>query len=264
MVYTRRLIFLYLSLAAILSLVSCSNRQYQVLFQKRAVAAADTSAAKIAENYQYRIQPQDILEIRNLQNSKNIVDLNPTQSMSTAQSNSNTTPETYQVEEDGTVALTGLGHVKVSGLTRYEAQVLIEKMYHQTLLKDPIIALKIVNLKVTLLGEVKSQGNYQLIKDKTTLVDVIGEAGGLTNNANEKDVKIIRGSAKDPKVTEVDLSDINSITDPRTVLQSGDIVYVAQSKRAARNDNLQNFSILLQPALILLNTALIIFTLVRK
>jgi len=157
-----------------------------------------------------------------------------------------------------------LGHVKVSGLTRYEAQVLIEKMYHQTLLKDPIIALKIVNLKVTLLGEVKSQGNYQLIKDKTTLVDVIGEAGGLTNNANEKDVKIIRGSAKDPKVTEVDLSDINSITDPRTVLQSGDIVYVAQSKRAARNDNLQNFSILLQPALILLNTALIIFTLVRK
>jgi len=114
------------------------------------------------------------------------------------------------------------------------------------------------------LGEVKTQGVIPLIKDKTTLVEVIGEAGGFTDRANETNVKIIRGDEKNPKVIVADLNDIKSINDPNNVLQNGDIIYVAQNKRAARNDNLQNFSTLTAPILILFNTVLIIFTLVHK
>jgi polysaccharide export outer membrane protein len=111
---------------------------------------------------------------------------------------------------------------------------------------------------------VKAQGNYVLIKDKTTLIEVIGQAGGLTERADEKDVRIIRGSEKNPTIVDVDFSNILSVNDPKTVLQSGDIIYVAQNKRAARSDNLQNFTTIFQPALLLFNTALIIFTLARK
>jgi polysaccharide export outer membrane protein len=114
------------------------------------------------------------------------------------------------------------------------------------------------------LGEVKGQGNYQLVKDKTTLIELIGEAGGLTDKADEKNVKIIRGDEKNPNVVQVDLNNIGVINDPKMILQSGDIIYVSQSRRAARNDNLQNLSVVIQPALILFNTALIIFTLVKK
>jgi len=137
-------------------------------------------------------------------------------------------------------------------------------LYAKALLVNPIIELKIINLKVTILGEIKGQGNYQLVKDRTTLVELIGQAGGLTDQADEKDIKIIRGSEKNPTVISVDLSDIGSINNPKSILQSGDIIYIEQSKRAARNNNLQNFSVILQPALILFNTALIIFTLVKK
>ena len=157
-----------------------------------------------------------------------------------------------------------LGRIPVAGLTRVEAQKLIEDLYHKSLLKDPIIDLKIVNLKVTILGEIRSQGNYLLTKDKITLVELIGEAGGLTDKANEKNVKIIRGTEKNPKVIEIDLNNIRSINDPSTILQSGDIIYVAQSKRAARGDNLQNFSTLFQPVLILFNTVLILYTLIHR
>jgi polysaccharide export outer membrane protein len=260
----RQLIYSYLILTAFFICTSCSNKQYQVLFEKKNTLP-DSSLQKSADTlYQYRIKSQDILEIRNLQNSKSVVDMNPSVNSTSSQGAASTQAETFQVEEDGTVALTGLGHVTVTGLTRYEAQKLIEGLYHKVLLKDPIIALKIVNLKVTLFGEVKGPGNYVLTKDKTTLAELIGEAGGLSDKANEKTIKIIRGTEKTPRVIEIDLSNIQSINNPNAILQSGDIIYVAQNKRAIRNDNLQNFTTIFQPALILFNTALIIFTLIHK
>ena len=150
------------------------------------------------------------------------------------------------------------------GLTRSEAQKKVETLYKDSLLRNPIIELKIINLKVTLLGEIKQQGSFPLIKDKTTLVELIGEAGGLTDKGNGSNIKIIRGSESNPKVTIADLNDINSINNPNNVLQNGDIIYISENKRASRSDNLSNFSTVFSPVLLLFNTALIILTLVRK
>jgi polysaccharide export outer membrane protein len=166
----------------------------------------------------------------------------------------------YQVEEDGTVALPVIGHIAVTGLTRGQAAKLIEDLYRKNLLKDPIIEVKITNLKVTLLGEFKGQGNFPLVKDKTTLVEMIGEAGGLSDRANETNIKIIRGDQRNPQVTYINLRDIQSINDPRAILQNGDIIYASQNKRSIRNENLQNVSTLTQPILLLLNTALVILS----
>ena len=258
-----KLIYAVLISAVILTCTSCSNKQYQALFQQKKALSTDTGFKKaLAGAELYRIQPQDILQIRNLQDTKFITNLTPV-STNTGTGNA-TQGEVFQVGADSVVDLPAVGKVRVVGLTRIEAQKLIQDLYAKVLLVNPILELRITNLKVTLLGEIKSQGNYPLVKDKTTLVEMIGNAGGLTDKADEKDIKIIRGTEQDPKVIDVDLSNIRSINDPSSALQSGDIVYVGQSKRAARNDNLQNFSIILQPALILFNTALIIFTLARK
>jgi polysaccharide export outer membrane protein len=252
---------LFLISAMILACTSCS-KQYQVLFQQKKALSADTSAQNASVTLdQYRIQPQDVLQIRNLQNIDIIANGG---SSGGSGSGNNSQGQTFQVEEDGTVKLPAIGSVKVEGLRRVEAQKLIEDIYSKELLKNPIIELKIINLKVTALGEIKGQGNYPLIKDKTTLVELIGEAGGLTDRADEKHIKIIRGGELNPKVIEIDLNDIRSVNSPNAVLESGDIIYIAQNKRAIRSDNLQNLSVIIQPALILFNTALIIFTLVKK
>ncbi|WPU98332.1 polysaccharide biosynthesis/export family protein [Mucilaginibacter sp. cycad4] len=240
---------------------SCSSKQYQYLFEQKYNVTDTASKGSDAATGPYRIKAQDILQIRNLQNIKYIVDEAPS---SNAGGGGGTTGQTFQVEDDGTVALPVIGHVKVAGLTRPEAAKQIEELYRKNLLKDPIIELKIVNLKVTILGEIKGQGNYPLTKDRTTLVEMIGEAGGLTDKANEANVKIIRGDQRNPQITEINLRDIQSINDPRAILQSGDVIYIAQNKRAVRNDKLQNLSVITQPVLLLLNTALIIFTLSHR
>jgi polysaccharide export outer membrane protein len=258
----RQIIFLYLILAAFLICTSCSNKQYQALFQERK-ALPDSSVLKGPVNVnEYHIKSQDLLQIRNLQDIKYIVNDAPVNANTTGGTASQ--GQTFKVEDDGTVALPVLGRLQVAGLTRVEAQNLIEGLYRKTLLKDPIIELKIVNLEVTVLGEIKGQGNYILTKDKTTLVELIGEAGGLTDKADEKNIKIIRGTGKNLAVTKIDLNNIRSIGDPAAILQSGDIIYIAQNKRATRSENLQNFSTVFQPVLILFNTALILYTLIHK
>jgi len=244
-------------------LTSCSSKQYQYLFEQKYNIADTTSKGSDIAAGPYRIKAQDILQIRNLQSIKYIVDEGPSTNAG-GSGGGNTAGQTFQVEDDGTVALPAIGHVKVAGLTRPEAAKQIEELYRKNLLKDPIIELKIVNLKVTILGEIKGQGNYILTKDRTTLVEMIGEAGGLTDKANEANVKIIRGDQKNPQVTEINLRDIQSINDPRAILQSGDVIYIAQNRRAVRNDKLQNLSVITQPVLLLLNTALIIFTLSHR
>jgi polysaccharide export outer membrane protein len=256
----RQIIYLYLALSLFFVCSSCANKQYQVLFQQKKALTDSLPQKSVVTVNEYHIKPQDILQVRNLQDIKYIINDAPA---NVSTSGGTTQGQTFQVEEDGTVTLPVIGHVPVMGLTRAEAQKLIEDDYKKSLLVNPIIDLKIINLKVTILGEIRGQGNYVLTKDRTTLVELIGEAGGLTDKANEKTIKIIRGNEKDPQVTLVDLGDIKSINDPATILQSGDIIYIAQNKRAARSDNLQNVSVLVQPALLLFNTALIIFTLIR-
>lgn len=245
-------------------LTSCSNKQYQYLFEQKSNISDTSAKGSEVITAPYRIKAQDVLQIRNLQSVKYIVEEAPSASAGGSIGGGNATGQSYQVEDDGTVALPVIGHVKVTGLTRSEAAKQIEDLYRKSLLKDPIIELKIINLKITMLGEIKSQGNYTLTKDRTTLVEMIGEAGGLTDKANEANVKIIRGDQRNQQVTEINLRDIQSINDPRAILQSGDVIYIAQNKRAVRNDKLQNLSVVTQPILLLLNTALIIFTLSHR
>jgi len=253
----------------VIVLSSCSSKQYQVLFQKKQ-SLTDSGYNTRDIVGEYRIRSQDILQVRNLQDARKYL-INPSPS---AAVNSNVLTDAggtgvggdlnYQVADDGTVILPALGHIQVAGLTRAEAEKAIEDAYKKNVLVNPIIEVKIVNLKVTMFGEVHSPGNLPLTKERTTLVEMIGTAGGLTDQANESDVKIIRGTEKDPKVILVDLGDIKSINDPRAVLQNGDIIYVARNKRANRTNNLQNVSTIVQPSLLLINVALIILTLFRK
>lgn len=261
-IFTR---LIYVSLALIFFVSSsCSFKQQQLLFKERGPNPDSLSAVlKNSGNgtSDYRIQPQDILQIRNLQNIKYIVEETAT---SPGGGGASQQGQTYQVEDDGTVALPVIGRIHVAGLTRTEAMKLIEQDYRKDVLKDPIIDLKITNLKVTLLGEIRGPGNYPLIRDKTNLVEMIGQAGGLTDKANEKNIKIIRGDPKNPQITEVDLSKTGTLADPRIILQNNDIIYIAQNKRAVKSDQLQNFSTTVQPLLLIMNTALLIYTLIHR
>jgi polysaccharide export outer membrane protein len=213
-------------LGLVLFFSSCGSKK-DILFKvnnepnKSAVPVMVLKQGNAFIQEQNLILPGQILEISNLQN----IDL--VNGLGNAQ---NITPLILTVAQDSTISLPGIGKTKIAGLTKSQAELKLTTIYQVNLLKDPLFKIEIKNMKVTLLGEFAKQGKYVITKDKMTLVDIIGEAGGINNRANKSKLKIIRGDLNNPQVLLVNLNDINSLADARTNLQDGDIISLEPKK----------------------------------
>ncbi len=131
----------------------------------------------------------------------------------------------FLVNEEGKVTLPIIGTVELGGLTRFEAARKLEGLYSKYI-QNPIIDVSIINLSVSVLGEVRTPGTYQLDKENTTLLEVLAMAGGVTDNGKLKGVKIIRGNRSNPEVIYVDLTQLSSIGNSKIIIHDRDIVYV--------------------------------------
>ncbi len=238
-------------------LSSCASRYSDALFTSQYDGAIDSLKTVYVVNNSnqptdfYRIKPNDLLSIRNLQDISLV---------STGDSKGSVNSATiFRVDADGSVILPGLGAVPVGGLSRQQATGKIQSEYKRTLLKDPIIELSIVNLKVTLLGEFASQGEFLLDDDEVNVIDIIGKAGGLSPRADPKSLKIIRGDRLNPEIIYVNLKNINSLGNPKLILQNNDILYIEPLGSFNTSDRLQRASSVLQPILLVINFALIVY-----
>ena len=236
---------------------ACSSRYQNALLTSKTDMLADTIKTVFAINSSagnadvYRIRPDDILAVRNLQGLAFI---------SSGEGTAASAPTSFRVEADGGVVLPVLGKVMVAGLSRAEARQKIQDAYKQSLLKDPIIELSIVNLKVTLLGEFGSQGQFLLEDDHTSLMDIIGKAGGISAKADPKTLKIIRGDRSNPEIIYINLKNINSLGNPKLILQNNDILYIEPLGIYNTSDKVQKMSTFIQPIMLVLNFAILIYT----
>lgn len=240
---------------------SCAPRKKLSLFNAPTDVVTDTikqvyvvnDAGKV--DLYYTIKPNDEIAIKNVQNKEF--------GANTAEGNtsSSSTVASFKVDLDGFLNLPAIGKVQVGGLTKNEATLKIQNLYAQKLLNDPIITLNIINLKVTLLGEFNKQGNFLLERENTNLIDILGEAGGITKTADPKTLKIIRGDKANPEIIYVNLNDVNSLASKKLILQNNDIIYIQSTKGAALSERLQSFNSIIQPLLVIVNLAVLIFTL---
>ncbi|CAH0284363.1 hypothetical protein SRABI36_04112 [Pedobacter sp. Bi36] len=273
MIEKKLLIPLFICSVILIMSSSCSVRRQRTLFNSPYDLVTDTIKQVYVVNDQgnsdnfYRIKVNDQLTIRNLQNPEfGAVGTTSATSSGLTYSSSDgkaAAGTAYIVEPDGKVNLPAIGKIEVVGLSRREAANKIQDIYKQKLLKDPIIELTVVNLKVTVLGEFNKQGNFLLANDNTSLIDIIGEAGGITKTADPKTLKIIRGDRKSPEIIYVNLTDINSLTSNKLILQNNDILILQPTKNSALSERLQSYNNVIQPLLVVINVALLIFTVSR-
>ena len=249
--------WLLICCCSILILNSCSSTYRNALFTSNNDIVTDTlNTIYVVNSPQqsadiYTIKPHDVLAIRNLQDIS-FISLGENKGASSAAA-------TFIVEDDGNIVLPVIGKVLVLGLSRKQAADKVQQLYKQALLKDPIIELAIINLKVTLLGEFGSQGAFLLENENTSLIDIIAKAGGLSPRADPKTLKIIRGDRSKPEIIYVNLKNINSLSSPKLMLQNNDIIYIEPLGVYNTSERLNSISTILQPVLLIINFALIIY-----
>lgn len=87
----------------------------------------------------------------------------------------------YLVEMDGTINYPLLGKMKVAGLTRREVIDLIqERLAKEGYVKDPIVTVRFLNFRISILGEVGRPGTYNIPSERITLFEALSMAGDLT------------------------------------------------------------------------------------
>jgi protein involved in polysaccharide export with SLBB domain len=172
---------------------------------------------------------------------------NPPAATNSAITNLSAVAQINNVEDDDPVAIlpvTDSGEIQVPYLGRYPAvgktckelalgvKAELEKKYYYT----ATVAIAVNSMprsrgKIYLVGAVRVPGPQDIASDETlTVSKAILRAGGFTEFASEKNVKVTRGSSADKKVFELNVSRIleKGDTENDLTLQPGDLIYIPE------------------------------------
>jgi polysaccharide export outer membrane protein len=133
----------------------------------------------------------------------------------------------FLVDEQGFIKYPIIGAIKVAGLSRVELAQAIEKALAQKeLVKEPVVEVRYLQLRINVLGEVRSPGPKNFPSDRISILDVISASGDLTERGRRDNILVLREESGKKKVYKVNLLNTDFINSPVFQLQQNDVVYV--------------------------------------
>lgn len=170
------------------------------------------------------------------------------------------TPPGYLVNSDGSIQFPVIGNIQLAGLTRSEAvDILKEKL--SSYIVNPTISIRILNFRVTVLGEVRNPGTFTVPNERVTVLEALGIAGDLLITGERENVLIIRDEDGKKREYRIDLTNENLFSSPVYYLRQNDVVYV-EPNRAKRNSsiiNASNTGIVISSLSLILTSLILIF-----
>jgi len=133
--------------------------------------------------------------------------------------------QAYLVDNEGNIEFPVLGTLEVAGLSRQELQNMLKNKIVEYV-QNPIVNVRILNFQVSILGEVKAPGTYDINDEYLTIPQALGLAGDLTIYAERSNVLIIRQENGKKVYEYLDLRDPAILNSPYYTLQQNDVLYV--------------------------------------
>jgi polysaccharide export outer membrane protein len=230
--FKKRLLFQRLSLYIVLLLLfsSCVDSKKAIYFNN----IRDTTFKSLGADIQQVIQKHDLLSI-------SVSSLNPeatfifntpnvptiTTGSSTGSAAGSTQMTGYLVNQEGTIQFPVLGTINVAGLTKKVlTDTITNRLVYGKLLVDPIVTVRFLNFRVTVLGEVARPTVVSVPNERISILEALGIAGDLTIYAKRDNVLLIREENGNKMVKRVNLNSSEILSSPYYYLRTNDIVYV--------------------------------------
>lgn len=222
--------------------------------------------------YDAQIMPKDLLTIVVSCTSPELAvpfNLTVATSANVALSNTQVTAQAvlqpYLVDNEGKINFPVLGELKVGGLTKKQAEEMIIKRLQPYMKETPIVTVRMVNYKISVIGEVDRPGTFTISNEKVNLLEALAMAGDMTVYGLRDNVKLIREDANGKQeIITLDLNKAETILSPYYWLQQNDIVYVTPNKAKARNSDIGNStSLWFSATSILVSLASLLFNILK-
>lgn len=224
----RRSIAYFIVLGSFLILSSCADTKKITYFGNIEEGIITSSTA----NLEPVIQKSDILSITvTSPNPEATVMFNaPNMALpnSTSAQAGNYAPAAgYLVNQDGYIEFPSLGKILAAGLTKQRLKDdITTALLDKKLLVDPIVTVRYLNYRVTVLGEVAKPTVVTVPNEKISILEAIGLAGDLTIFGKRENVLLIREEKGTKIVKRINLNSSDIISSPYYYLKSNDVVYV--------------------------------------
>lgn len=229
----------FLSMLFILS--GCQSYKKVPYLQDIRQAEAATNEAT-ASLYDARIMPKDLLTIvvscpeePELAEPFNLTVSSP--AGNSINKNTTTQPvlQQYLVDNTGNVDFPVLGILHLGGLTKSEAEQLIKDKLSPQYLQTPIVTVRMVNYKISVIGEVAKPGTFTISNEKVNVLEALAMAGDMTIYGLRDNVKLIREDNEGRRdILSLNLNDQDLLNSPHYYLQQNDILYVTPNKTKAK------------------------------
>ncbi|WP_337045220.1 polysaccharide biosynthesis/export family protein [Emticicia sp. 17c] len=216
--------------------ISCISNKNIKYFQ-----SADTSKIISLKNIipkNPKIQPNDILavivstynkESNEILNFANISTLSLSVFSGSNVMSQGRQPLGYRVDSTGFISMPFIGKQKVAELTLEQAESQL-KVEIEKVLKDPSVSIRFLNHKFTVLGEVNKVGTYNLVDNKTTLIEALSSAGDLTVYGDRTNVMVIRNNNGIKETAKLNLLTYEIFNSPYFYVQNEDIIYIEPTR----------------------------------
>lgn len=230
---------------AVLLISGCAEKRNLVYFSD--VQQNDAFQMAITNSHEPKIQPGDILAItvNTLDPASNAMFntgavVQGTNISAASASATNLGKEGYLVGTDGTLNFPVIGKTTFAGLTLTQAHnQLTEEL--SKYVKEPIVNLRYLNFKITVIGEVNRPSTFAVDNDKVNVLEALGLAGDMTAYGKRENVLVIRESDGKRHMARLDLNSSTAFSSPYFHLQQNDIIYVEpdtmKEKQISRNPN---------------------------
>ena len=164
----------------------------------------------------------------------------------------------YLVNSSGMIRFPVLGDVNVIGKTRAEIEKDLKARLSEYV-TDVVVDVRIMNFKVTVLGEVNNPGVYSVKDERVTLPEAIGLAGDFTQDGNRNEIVVIREEDGKRKVEKIDFTQTNFFNSPFYFLKQNDVVYIEPSLKGVKKSGfLPDIPALLSLVTVVLSTVILI------
>ncbi len=165
----------------------------------------------------------------------------------------------YLVNQQGAINFPVLGSITVEGLTKKQVELLlVQDLVDKKLLVDPIVTVRFLNFRITVLGEVARPATINVVNEKISILEALGFAGDLTIYGKRENVLLIREENNKKIVKRLNLNSEKLLSSPYYYLKTNDIIYVEPN--SARIASSERTTVLLPVILSALSFIAIIVT----